>query len=1442
MTKRDNFRQEDKTILAKRVAFFCSNPDCRLLTIGPAKDSKKGIVNTGDAAHISAASPGGCRYDSTQTPEQRKDIDNGIWLCGVCSKLIDRDTSYTREILYNWKSRAEAETEARQRQYQISKDENIEKIIQNMMESALTDIGKFFNEENTIFLSCTKKVQSKEKNGLTPTNEILTLEDIAKILRNGTCISFVSSPGTGKTTTLCQLVKFLIEKKHLISVFIPLAEWLDSKTFFEFLLTRNAFRLFKPEHFMFLADSNHLILVLDGWNELTVDLQKRAIQQIKNLQRDYPNLGIVVSTRSQTPLDSEIIINIEPLTEPQQKKLAKILNQKNGMVLLKRAKNLKKLYELIKIPLYLKTLLSINQTDELPETKEEILKIFVTQHENELEKEIILGEQLFGCQKEILIELACDGIISGTTALSSEKARCSITKTLKALQNNQQITTLSQPEIVIKTLVNAHLLACSSINSINTISFQHQQFQEWYASFKVEQLMLDSLKESKNIANLNLHIDILNLIQWEESILFACERLSRKDSSGIQAVSKTILVTLGIDPMLAAEMIYCSGTEVWSIISGNVMSFVEGWHQSNTIDRAIRFMIISGRPDFSAYIWPFISNSDNQLSFQIFDLTYPFHTSVLGADAIDHLSELTESHRLCVIPEIAYRGEFDGIELAANLAKTEPNPEIVIKILESLIFRHAEEHVTNILNVASEKVWELLARQSYPRALSDKAQNNRLKNMRDLIKSNETNTFKIIDYLLEKSSEEFSDFEKISKLLQSPEFPIRDEFANQCIQKVFNTYPDIVITAIFQRISNNLEIPYRSEEYLKNRPVVDKKVFTHVVLNAKNTIPKVLYSIADHSIIWKLINDFIKLDEKFLSNENLNSIEHEEYSNLLGAILFARQSSFFSAFMKCSNTKQLGRIESLIYLLRRYCSNEQNTSFIINDDIKVKLIECLQKWIELVIAQKKLSQSILLKVAQAIACIPSDEFVNSLDEMLNYELNESEKLQTPILNSQNDVFKYKQAFSAIGNNQVIALMKKYLPNLRFGVIAAQVLLDIWNKANSEEKNNNFATSNKFSKVRENYARVHGEKQPPLSSDFAEAIFVVIKDKCLSDNTQSKNHALKLAKIALLMPYGNKKDILNSLYFLPIEFKHKQSLLFSAAISGEIIPVDILNSGLQELLNDAKTHSWRLDENHGELMGWIELFPFSAQPMAVIEAIALLPEQYKLPWKIDRLLYALGDTPHIQALEVLETLVEQDLQFATQHAWLNALLKFKTEACAHMLFRMICTGKFVKNDMLQDLKLQKHLANLAKEFNLSDKLFQCYEKVTDKKSKSILEKTLIEISNDAIILRLIDCRINEYALYEAIQKIAIGQRSSTDWDGAFEQFSQPLADLRKKLFSIVINNDQTAALAEKCLIKIDELRDEYGHINEETRHPDIISDKPWPKVARLETRTGINNKW
>ncbi|WP_417688562.1 hypothetical protein [Pseudidiomarina sp.] len=108
MSNRDDFTAATKRILAERSGFRCSYLGCPKATVGPSEESDTSVAKTGVACHITAAAPGGKRYDPSLTPDQRRSISNGIWMCQTHSVEIDRDASrYTTQLLKHWKEVSE---------------------------------------------------------------------------------------------------------------------------------------------------------------------------------------------------------------------------------------------------------------------------------------------------------------------------------------------------------------------------------------------------------------------------------------------------------------------------------------------------------------------------------------------------------------------------------------------------------------------------------------------------------------------------------------------------------------------------------------------------------------------------------------------------------------------------------------------------------------------------------------------------------------------------------------------------------------------------------------------------------------------------------------------------------------------------------------------------------------------------------------------------------------------------------------------------------------------------------------------------------------------------------------------------------------------------------------------------------------------------------------
>lgn len=89
--------------IAKRAGFICSNPDCRVKTVGPNTEAEKSII-IGEAAHIYGARPISKRYKEDMNDTARAEITNAIWLCRNCHKIIDSDDKkFSSNVLFHWR-------------------------------------------------------------------------------------------------------------------------------------------------------------------------------------------------------------------------------------------------------------------------------------------------------------------------------------------------------------------------------------------------------------------------------------------------------------------------------------------------------------------------------------------------------------------------------------------------------------------------------------------------------------------------------------------------------------------------------------------------------------------------------------------------------------------------------------------------------------------------------------------------------------------------------------------------------------------------------------------------------------------------------------------------------------------------------------------------------------------------------------------------------------------------------------------------------------------------------------------------------------------------------------------------------------------------------------------------------------------------------------------
>jgi hypothetical protein len=532
----DDFSEPVKRNLALRTGGLCSSPECRALTSGPQDDPAK-AVNVGVAAHITAASPGGPRYDTNLAAEERSLSSNGIWLCQTHAKLIDNDvTRFSVEVLKKWKADAEAEAKAR-----VGKTAQTYLGISGMLEQPVEELARKTREATSEVLDTwSRRTTGKplielqavtiSPDGKSPT-DVFNLGDFQRAMNQGRHVVIESPAGRGKTTTLVQLaaqhggtgnLAFLVDLPAWVRLGTDILHYIAGRPAFQSrsINAEALARLHKAEHFSFL---------LNGWNEVGESDSERAVQAIRELERDFPAAGILIATRTHhivPPLQRALRTRLLPVNRAQRKRY---LDQRLGDkadALRAKLDGDPVLDELTQTPLILSEVATIFEAGApIPQTKMGVLESVMRLLEQSEEQASHLEmEPLSGRAHDYLGALAATMTEQGAVNLQEYDARAIVYSVAAKLRAVRQIAALPEPQSVLNALCYHQVLERLTYPT-NSFRFAHQQFQEFHAALLLKRQLLEFIGKSDSQEICEYTKKYLNEPAWSEPLRMIANEL-----------------------------------------------------------------------------------------------------------------------------------------------------------------------------------------------------------------------------------------------------------------------------------------------------------------------------------------------------------------------------------------------------------------------------------------------------------------------------------------------------------------------------------------------------------------------------------------------------------------------------------------------------------------------------------------------------------------------------------------------------------------------------------------------------------------------------------------------------------------------------------------------------------------------------------------------------
>lgn len=1471
---RDSFSKQTITEIAKGVAYRCSNPDCGRPTVG-ANAAQDGTVTIGVAAHICAASAGGPRYNPAQTSEARRGKVNGIWLCQSCARLIDVDLEkFTVEALEKWKQDAQARAfrdlvapsapAAADESTRLGgiiaavnesvADGEFDRAFEKMHEAAIADLASYTRPS----LWSRDPVELTLRLSDDPGRRPFSIGKLPLAIEIAPEVTIVAAPGTGKTTTVLQLARKVLSADSIVPIFFRLGDRLaGSATLLKSIRERAAFRNVYDDEVYTLAARGRLLLLLDGWNEIDETARKQLRLDLEKVRREYPNVRIIITTRRQM-LDVPISgprLNIELLSEDQQMAIAQTELGTAGEKIVDDAWRTAGVRDLIAIPLYLSALLAGPVRGAKPTTKEEVLRLFVEQHEGAAGRAEALHAGLFGCHPQVLTALATQLNALGATSMKEADARRIITEAMAGLRAQGQLAGSSQPRSVLELLISHHALMRSGASN-EVIAFQHQQFQEWFGSHEVEQTMRASAEGDAG-ARVKLRAGMLDQPAWEESILFATERLSREEG-GAPIAAHAIRLSLSIDPMLAAEMIYRGSPAVWEILRADILAFARKWHRPQTVDRAVRFMIMTGRPEFEPVIWPLVSSADSQVQLSALRIAARFRTSVLGPDIASKVEGLPEAIREHLLSSIAVQSGVDGLELATELAKKDPSPKLQAEVIAHLQFRRADRHVASLLSNAPDETWVLLAKRGYVEEVRDPALVIRLRAVRDRLLAEATEPLERLRLLLEQPETYPERASAIAAAIADPKFPVRNEVGGTSLYHAQKRAPAAVFEGLRQRLIAGLELPWHADDFLTELATEDDGPIAARILEIgeEDRRGDAIASLAGPNTIKTLIERILSCQGALRGDRNNRHLA-DEYRRLRMRISATRAPQFIAALISHADTSDPDVIATLATLVSVHGSNDgRKVTMPVDATAKARVMGILRSWAKTVVESSVGNRYQLCEVGNAIGRFGFPELLPELKRLIDEDLARLRKAREGFIEAQKrgDIEatsdarmrygnQYGASLSHIGGDRAAAIAAEYLEDRTFGLDAAVALKSISDRqlnAPEPESRQRWPWLNEVATARAQRADSSGG-QP--GNALAAPIFAAI-DRLSTPDTDREGQllAINLARIALAMPHTNQDKLMAWVVALPQPLSTKRELFAALTMDGQVVDASVLMQAIDEWLGDAQkndTTAWHKKQNTWEIEPWLELLPFSTRPEAVFEGLTKVKTFYGAGWRQrwERVLTAVAAVPGSEGDKLLERLARTQGDIADDYAWMRAFLS-RGSAPAVLSY----VGLYIEGILGQGSHAVgawhagRALVPYVQKFpELRAQLQERYNSTTSLHGRTMLEHLFGEIGEREDVLLMIEKYATDAQPYDgrmanAIRAAALRHEPVQDGSNAYYTYPAPVSGIRQNLFTLLRGEAQEASLAERCLIATDALRDEYGIAAGDLRHPDVMSEIPWPKEA------------
>lgn len=491
----------------------------------------------------------------------------------------------------------------------------------------------------------------------------INLNNLITIVREGTNLFLIGEAGVGKTTMLITLCEMLLSDSAApLPIFVDAPTWASSrKDLLEYIANYPTFKNtgLSAEVLSRLNESGKLLIVINGWNEIGVDIQADARERLQQYLAGSAMPRLIVATRSAS--DSLGIPKPEKVTvrgftwEDQQAFIRQSLPRDSARALLTSLRANAKLRAVTKNPLILTGAIALHKNGQvIPDSLFFLLESIIKEFENKDKRAVTLkGAPLRDCHRAYLEAISEAMNKSASVLIQETEARCIVTKTSYLLEEQGLLSARPDTSDVLEVLCGHHLLHRTDDS---TLQFAHQRFQEFFSACVVLTRLNSALASDEE--RTAFKTEILNHPFWEDAVELVASRLTVDKSSKAKA-ELLIELALPVDLAYAAQLAGILGLEKDSCGTWQMLQdAIEMMHQQTAPEAqeyALHCAAATRSPEFAHLLWPLLENTDDEIKYNGFRLAEGLTVQQLGPDAIERMAQWSDDLRRESVWELAHR-------------------------------------------------------------------------------------------------------------------------------------------------------------------------------------------------------------------------------------------------------------------------------------------------------------------------------------------------------------------------------------------------------------------------------------------------------------------------------------------------------------------------------------------------------------------------------------------------------------------------------------------------------------------------------------------------------------------------------------------------------------------------------------------------------------------